>query len=237
MFNRVEKSQDWSGSWSSNLYFSVVRGFYVLPQEEIQVLLHQATRGLSADRSRAKERLVEHHQGMILSIIKRFHPISLDEQMDWIQDCNMALCDAIDAYDPHRGAMFSTFAHTVLYRRMVDIVTKQYRSGNIRLPEPRCRIALEDDIDDVALYGIDTVNPEVVYVTRESKKRVRRILSSLENPRQRAMIQYRFGFIDGESHTLDEIADIHSITKARVGVIVRDGLEQIRIAYLTGFEG
>jgi RNA polymerase sigma factor (sigma-70 family) len=188
---------DWSGSWSNTIYFSTVRRFSVLPASEIMVLFDRFKNGNCLDRVLIKDQLVEHHQGMLLSIVKRFSPQSRDEQMDFIQECNMALCDAIDSFDANRRVRFSTYAYTVLIRKMFDCVRKKrmiFESHSIPSFFP-LEGALESgsDFDDSdhfsGVSGFEYDTPESVYVTTETRLRIRRILQQLPNLRQRTMIQ------------------------------------------------
>ena len=66
-----------------------------------------AVRARKGDRA-ARERLIQHHLRLVVSIAKRYLRHASDP-MDLIQAGNLGLIEAVDRYDPDRGAL-STFA-------------------------------------------------------------------------------------------------------------------------------
>lgn len=93
--------------------------------------------------------------------------------------------------------------------------------------------ALEDFLGDAS-----AVNPGQKADYHLLRERIREVLRSLA-PREREVIELRFGLRDGQPRTLDEVAKVYGITRERIRQIEARGLlklrQPIRSKHLAGF--
>src|SRR5262249_42700003 len=82
--------------------------------------------------------------------------------------------------------------------------------------------ALEDLLDDP-----DATNPGRAVDQRLLRERIGEVLRSL-TPREREVIELRFGLRDGRPRTLEEVARAYGITRERVRQIEARGLLKLR---------
>ncbi len=82
--------------------------------------------------------------------------------------------------------------------------------------------ALEDFLSDR-----ETVNPGQHVDQRLLRERIGEVLRSLA-PREREVIELRFGLHDGQPRTLDEVAHVYGITRERIRQIEARGLLKLR---------
>jgi len=82
--------------------------------------------------------------------------------------------------------------------------------------------ALEDFLSDT-----NTINPGETVDLRLLKERINEVLRSLA-PREREVIELRFGLKDGTPKTLDEVAKQYGITRERIRQIEARGLLKLR---------
>jgi RNA polymerase primary sigma factor len=82
--------------------------------------------------------------------------------------------------------------------------------------------ALEDFLGDS-----DTANPSRMVDRHLLKERIGEVLRSL-SPREREVIELRFGLRDGHPRTLDEVARTYGITRERIRQIEARGLLKLR---------
>jgi RNA polymerase primary sigma factor len=82
--------------------------------------------------------------------------------------------------------------------------------------------ALEDFLSD---HG--AVNPGQTVDQRLLRERMAEVLRSLA-PREREVIELRFGLKDGHPRTLDEVARVYGITRERIRQIEARGLLKLR---------
>jgi RNA polymerase primary sigma factor len=82
--------------------------------------------------------------------------------------------------------------------------------------------ALEDFLSDAA-----GANPGLTVDQHLLKERIAEVLRSL-TPREREVIELRFGLRDGHPRTLDEVARTYGITRERIRQIEARGLLKLR---------
>lgn len=73
----------------------------------------------------------------------------------------------------------------------------------------------------------ETVNPGQHVDQRLLRERIGEVLRSLA-PREREVIELRFGLHDGQPRTLDEVAHVYGITRERIRQIEARGLLKLR---------
>jgi len=82
--------------------------------------------------------------------------------------------------------------------------------------------ALEDFLGDPS-----AINPGQTVDQHLLRERMAEVLRSLA-PREREVIELRFGLRDGQSRTLDEVAKMYGITRERIRQIEARGLLKLR---------
>ncbi len=82
--------------------------------------------------------------------------------------------------------------------------------------------ALGDFLDDPA-----AINPGATADHHLLRERIAEVLRSL-TPREREVIELRFGLRDGQPRTLDEVARCYGITRERIRQIEARGLVKLR---------
>lgn len=78
----------------------------------------------------------------------------------------------------------------------------------------------------------DTVPDQVNYEDQALLNINKKILLSYINrlgPRECLVIKQRYGFIDGEYHTLDYVAQLHGVTRERIRQIEIKALRQLKL--------
>ncbi|KKU10013.1 MAG: RNA polymerase sigma factor [Parcubacteria group bacterium GW2011_GWA1_45_7] len=77
---------------------------------------------------------------------------------------------------------------------------------------------VEDDV---------TPRPDQIVSSKILSEELRKVVESL-NPREKKIIEMRFGLIDGVTHTLEEVGKEFGITRERVRQIEAKALERMR---------
>lgn len=85
------------------------------------------------------ERFVEANLPLVLSIVKRFNPIDIMEEMDLVQEGCQGLMEAVRRFDPDRGCKLSTFAIWWIRQYIMKSIIRHGRL--VRLP---VRVQSED---------------------------------------------------------------------------------------------
>lgn len=82
---------------------------------------------------------------------------------------------------------------------------------------------------DIYEVSEDLLDPEVLVMKRDRNHTLIKLMDSLKE-REREVLLFRFGFIDGQPKTLEEIGQIYNLTRERIRQIESRALEKMRKA-------
>ena len=191
----------------------------------------------------ALNQLISQNECFICSIANRLFAKQSKSQRtalydldDLIQEGRIAVMKAAEKYDVTENAKFLSFAGRVIYNALLDYVkkmqdeTKENVSLDV-LPE------YEQD-SSMALAGRYVVEngfacdpykhtPEQIYIWKETLATLRAALSNC-SVRNKAYLLYRYGFEDGEKHSMKDTAEHFHLKKSIARRIEKDGLEHFR---------
>jgi RNA polymerase primary sigma factor len=77
------------------------------------------------------------------------------------------------------------------------------------------------------LADAHALDPEDSAAERDVRERIEVLLADLDQ-RDRRILELRFGFVDGRSHTLDEIGAVFGMSRERIRQLERDALMRLR---------
>jgi RNA polymerase sigma factor (sigma-70 family) len=77
------------------------------------------------------------------------------------------------------------------------------------------------------IADIDAINPEVTVSADDARSRIEGVLHGLDE-RERKILELRFGFVDGEPRTLDEIGQVFGMSRERIRQIEKQALARLR---------
>lgn len=180
----------------------------------------------------AVDELVRRNLALVVRIAMKHRGLGLD-MADMIQAGNIALMRAARRFNPDIGR-FTTLAHITITRDMRRAITTD--SGVIHIPSNggrtehahRARGALSIGDDDGAIAR-KIAAPEPPEDPEDAAKAIRGPLQAL-SPRERLVIQRRFGLDDAEPWTLEQVGQAIGLTKERVRQIQAEALEKMREA-------
>jgi len=95
------------------------------------------------------------------------------------------------------------------------------------VPKPMLKVAGRPVMDWVMdrVAGLDV--SELIFITGHLKEQVEDVLASL-TPRERRVLQLRFGLDDGRSRTLEEVGKEFGVTRERIRQIEAKALRKLR---------
>ena len=88
-------------------------------------------RAAAGDRD-ARRLIVERHLGLVSTVARRYRDLGLPLE-DLIQEGSIGLLEAVDRFDPTRGAAFSTYAYWRIRQAITHAITGQ--AHMLRLPK------------------------------------------------------------------------------------------------------
>lgn len=222
------------------------------------------------------ERFVEANLKLVVSMVRKYYPCSIMEEMDLVQEGCQGLMEAVRRFDYSRGYKLSTFA--VWWIRQYIIKAILHHSRLVRLPvslqkeDSSINRAIDDftletghkpSLDELSEYtGRNRNEIEQVYLSTapllsldhtdgehdatiadflesrlqqpdeeavhtDTRDRINAALASLSD-REKTIITLRFGLLDDEPCTLQELGRIFGISRERVRQLESRALSKLK---------
>ena len=170
------------------------------------------------DRIEARDKLIEHNLRLVVFIAKRFENTGASIE-ELISIGTVGLIKAISSFDAEKNIRLATYASRCIENEILMFIRKSSQSKReISIDEP-----LSVDWDGNELLLSDVLGSDIDVVSRdmeedEERRMVRAAVEKL-NPRERAIIEMRFGLNDGRELTQKEVADALGISQSYISRI------------------
>lgn len=180
------------------------------------------------DEEHARDVLVERNLRLVVFIAKRFENTGTGIE-DLISIGTLGLIKAIGTFHSDKGIKLATYASRCIENEILMYIRK--RSGQ------RCEVSMEEplntDWDGNELLLSDVLGSEedgVAYELEREEERaaVRRAVAALD-PRERELIELRYGFT-GDELTQKEVADRLGISQSYISRLEKRTLAHLREA-------
>ncbi|MCL1806165.1 MAG: RNA polymerase sporulation sigma factor SigK [Oscillospiraceae bacterium] len=193
-------------------------------KEEEQVLDAMST----GDRT-AREKLIMHNLRLVPHVIKKYY-VGAADQDDLISIGTIGLVKAIDSFSPEKKAKLPTYACICIQNEIfMHFRNLRKRQGEVSLSDP---IEAEGDggsplsVMDV-LQADDDVQERLEH--EEECRRVRLLVDTSLDERQREIIRLRYGLGDERPLTQREVAERFGISRSYISRIEKKALEILAV--------
>ncbi len=206
--------------------------------EQVRVLI---------DKSEAAKKILVRANMRLVFHIARYYRFRGVAYPDLVQEGTFGLMKAVDKYDPDRGFRFSTYASWWIKQAVSRAIAEKSRI--IRLPvhihDLMVSISkVERQFMDENLYQnrgkmsgneiqvkdrIPSIGsePSILNERNSMRSEIRRSLLNLSE-REAQIVQMRFGLLDGNPMTLEEIGKQFNVTRERIRQIEARALSKMR---------
>lgn len=175
----------------------------------------------------ARNKLIEHNLRLVAHIIKKYYSNS-SEQEDLISIGTIGLIKAVSTFDHQKGTRFATYASRCIENEILMYFrSKKKTAMDISFSDP-----IDCDKDGNELSVIDLISDESS-VSEQIEEKLRaenlyRIIDSELLPREREIINLRYGLYGKKEHTQRETAEILGISRSYVSRIEKKALLILR---------
>lgn len=186
-----------------------------------------AINGLSNGDFSYKQQLIEHNLRLVVYIAKRFENTGIGLE-DLISLGTIGLIKAINTYNPTKNIKLATYASRCIENEILMYLRK-YSSikTEVSLDEP-----LNTDWDGNELLLSDVLGTDDDEVSRpledDADKKMLHESISVLSPRERRIIELRFGLNGSQEYTQKEVAEIMGISQSYISRLEKRTISRLK---------
>jgi RNA polymerase primary sigma factor len=179
-------------------------------------------RKLIEDGWNGREHLITANSRLVISVAKKYMGRGVPF-LDLIQEGNIGLIRATKKFDYRRGHKFSTYATWWIRQAVTRAIQVARRPLSLETPT--------DDEEDSVLGDFieddEAPPPDDMATYNLLKEHLEEVLNGLP-PREVRILQLRYGLLDGQAYTLEEVGRKMGVTRERVRQIEAQALSRLR---------
>ena len=175
----------------------------------------------------AKNRLIEHNLRLVVYIAKRFENTRIGIE-DLISIGTMGLIKAVNTFKPDKNIKLATYASRCIENEILMYIRKNSSS--------RCVVSIDEplsvDWDGNELLLSDVLGSDEQEISYEMQQReerdlIRAAVASLA-PRERVIIELRYGLRGGDELTQKEVADLLGISQSYISRLEKKIISRLK---------
>ena len=208
-------------SWTGGIHY--LNGGPGLPPpltpEEEKALLARMADGDPA----ARDELITHNLRLVVYLAKKYEGSGVPSE-DMVSIGTIGLIKAVNTFTPERSIKLATYASRCIGNEILMYLRKSSnRRQEASIDEP-----LNIDGDGNELLLSDVLSSEADQVgQRLEQDSLRRSVEQL-SPRERQIMELRFGLLDGVERTQKEVADAIGISQSYISRLEKRIIRQVR---------
>jgi len=177
----------------------------------------------------ARSRLIEHNLRLVAHVVRKY-TVPGYTQEDLVSVGTLGLMKAVNSYKPEAQTPLSTYAARCIENEVLMLLraSKKHR-GDVSLSDP---IGMDGEGNDISFQDVLGSAPDLVEdeaIRRMNMAQVRQILKTLP-PRERTVLEMRYGLLGGRALLQHEVAQKMGISRSYVSRIETRAIELIRDA-------
>ena len=217
-----------SGILSSLVYFALHptnTGSFPLPlspKEEQELLLK-----MEAGDNEARTKLIEHNLRLVAHVAKKYTGGATDQD-DLISIGTIGLIKAISSFNCHKGIRLATYAARCIENEILMYLRKTAQLKNeISLDDP---LNVDWDGNELLLSDLLGSDPDIVNRGIEQESEKQTLLRAVEklDPREKQIMELRFGLNRQKEHTQKEVADALGISQSYISRLEKRILHRLK---------
>lgn len=182
---------------------------------------------LTTDFARGRDILITHNLRLVVYIAKKFESTGIGIE-DLISIGTIGLIKAVNTFSPDKNIKLATYASRCIENEILMFLRKSnHYKTDISIEEP---LNIDWDGNELLLSDVlgtdgDTVNENI---ENEAEKKL--LLDSVAklSPRERFIMEKRFGLVDGKELTQKEVADLIGISQSYISRLEKRIIKRLR---------
>lgn len=191
------------------------------PEEEEKYL-----REMKAGSDIARNILIEHNLRLVAHIVKKYDTAHTDNE-DLISIGTIGLIKGINTYDKNKNTKLATYAARCIENEILMHLRSTKKLNQEMLLQES--IGSDREGNEITLLDILETKDDSVISKVERMINEEKLYSKLDllSPREKKVIQLRYGLLDGKQLTQREVASILGISRSYVSRIEKKAVEEL----------
>lgn len=192
------------------------------PEEE-----EEAFNLLKTDFSKGRDILIIHNLRLVVYIAKKFEATSVGIE-DLISIGTIGLIKAVNTFSTEKNIKLATYASRCIENEILMFLRKaNQRKSEISIEEP---LNVDWDGNELLLADVLGTENDVVNENIENEAEKKMLMDSLAKltPRERFIMEKRFGLVDGKELTQKEVADLIGISQSYISRLEKRIIKRLR---------
>ena len=195
-----------------------------LTKEEEAVVMERVRRG----EKNAREPLITHNLRLVVYIAKKFDSNGASVE-DLISIGTIGLIKAVNTFCPERNIKLATYASRCIENEILMFLRKSSQLKNeISIDEP---LNVDWDGNELLLSDILGSDNDIVNRGIEQEVECNLVLQAVSKlaPRERQIMELRFGLCGQEEHTQKQVADVLGISQSYISRLEKRILSRLHV--------
>lgn len=179
----------------------------------------------------ARRLLIEHNLRLVAHISSKFRSSGLESD-DLISIGTIGLIKAVQTFSPVPGAALATYAAKCIENEILMVLRAgKKRRNEVSLQEPVGTDKEGNEITLIEILGTEAGEVEDEVSRRMNALRVRQLVTTELTPRERLVIEMRYGLDGRAPRAQREVAQMMGISRSYVSRIEKHAVEKLAEAY------
>lgn len=176
---------------------------------------------------KAREKLILHNLRLVAHIVRKYYGTAKNQE-DLVSIGTIGLIKAVDSFNPTNGARFATYAAKCIQNEIL----MHFRAQKKHTAEVSINETIDVDRDGNPLTYMDVIatedNMDEEIDLHIKKDRVKYLVQTVLDPREREIVTLRYGLAGGTPLTQREVAEKLGISRSYVSRIEKAALDTLR---------
>jgi len=182
---------------------------------------------LTTDFARGRDILITHNLRLVVYIAKKFESTGIGIE-DLISIGTIGLIKAVNTFSPDKNIKLATYASRCIENEILMFLRKSnHYKTDISIEEP---LNIDWDGNELLLSDVLGTDGDTVNENIESEAEKKLLLDSVAklSPRERFIMEKRFGLVDGKELTQKEVADLIGISQSYISRLEKRIIKRLR---------
>ena len=204
-----------------------INGADTLPAPLDSAQEQQVLADLAAGKATARDLLITHNLRLVVYIAKKFETPSAGIE-DMISIGTIGLIKAVNTFEPTKNIKLATYASRCIENEILMYLRKSSnRRQDASIDEP---LNTDNDGNELLLMDVLTSDQPQVgeELERSAERAARRLAVERLAPRERRIMELRFGLNREKEHTQKEVADTLGISQSYISRLEKRIIKRLR---------